>query len=358
MTNVETDMQINNPTSIKPIDVEKGPLVEICSDADFMRYVPTGITLRLDVPLAKNSSNYIAAVNVDGLLFNFWQVAPLVYGTLLANLFPVQLHSALVGHGVVEWEMVAHPIYSMMQSHRYMAGNVRIGVRLTTNVGQTGNLIVSQGNNLMRYYYEADTTNTYHGVRFINASDKVLDYASSNFLVGDVSLNRNFSITPSQANPNRVLDIMQKVHVLSTLPPRTSNNSLYHAAVATHFSEDWIFISTLTNLPATNGNQLFMTFFFDYSNVIFEEKCRPIISFIPPDINKQILLYSMALDGVAPITLDKTLIPFLPGDALEMNMIKRRHSLRIKKQRDHEEDLDLRDLTDLLNKIKLNRNNE
>lgn len=310
--NLENSPSVNKPTQLKNIDTVKPPLVEIASDQDFAKFVNTGITVKIALPLAKNSENFLFGINLDGLLINFWNIMDPLYGVLLANLFPVQINPDLIGKAEIIWTPIPYPIYSAMQSNRFMSGNVRIGLRITSNVGQTGNLYITEVNSVTRSFYENTKTDLFKGVRFNNISDRTVDFGNAGFITGDVSLNRNIAITPSGANNNRVLDIQLKMARTSTIPTRDVNTFHKIGAIMTQFAEDWLLVSGLTNFPSTQGNEMFITVFADYSNISFFGKTMPMLATVPCERFTQIMLVSKSIDGKAPLDVKKAAIKWLP----------------------------------------------
>lgn len=346
---VQNDISPANPTTLKPIDTDKGPLLEQVSDADFTRFVPTGITVKLTLPIAKNSCDFLFGINVDGLLLPWWNVVDPQYSLLAANMFPVQASRGSVEHTFIEWEMIPHPIYSMMMSHRYCTGNVRVGLRVTSNVGQTGNMMITELNNATRRLFDVGDKDEYLGLRFNNFSSRTGDSSSQSFMTYDVSLNRNIAVTPNQTQSVRIIDVHKKMLAFTTLPARTAENQPRYNLMETQFSEDWLLFYPLSNLPNTQGNEMFISIFFDYSSVKFYGKGMPILATVPMSTQMQIMLFSVSLNGKTPKSVKKSDYKFLPGVEKIKDHLIQLMRYRLKKNLTKEEEEDEKRLQGIVN---------
>lgn len=275
MTDIQTSSTIlTQPTQmLKGIDSNTIPDLEIISEDSFKRYVYTGIDVVIDTPILKTSRNAILAINPDGFIpwFSLGTGASAIY----RNLFPVQVIPGVAGVRVFQ-EMMMSPFQALIASHRFMSGSVGIGIRVTSNTSQPGNLLFSQGSGLIRDYKR---NNELYGFEFLNSYNAPGDFNQGNFALVDLSLNRQFSIKTTRRDPNKRLDIDYKINFIAAdvWSTATMDGFRDYNNFATQMQEDWIFVTPLTSIPNNNANQLNLTFFFDYSNVNFEVPIFPTI---------------------------------------------------------------------------------
>jgi hypothetical protein len=168
-------------------------------------------------------------------------------------------------------------------------------MRVQSNTTQSGSFMVTQANTVMRNYYK--NNETYTGLKFLNSSNQGTDYAMNSFFLGDLSINRNWSISPMAQSTLSRTDLAFKLSKLdqiaqnSTLPQdiRTLNPFL------SQFTEDWLLFTPLADLPNANGNQITFEIFFDYSDIQFYTPMLPLIASTNTDFNKQILNVSATI---------------------------------------------------------------
>jgi len=290
MSSTQSDPQVISPTlSLKGVETESTADVIQISESDFHNYVPTGLYIVIDTPLVKNSRDAIFGINIDGFIptYIYRQTE---YSDIYKNLMPLQVFPQALSFAKVFQEQLNLPIASLYASHRFIQGNVGIGIRCTSNTSQSGNLMVSQLSLGMRDYYPSG--DRYNGLRFLNASNKTTDFTSASFQTVDLSLNRQLSLTPIRRNPNRITDLAHKIHNIQfgfLLTPELLREQL---CFNNQFCEDWLIFCPASDWPDQNANQIRFDFYFDYSNVTFLAPLLPIIPLGPANFAQQILKYS------------------------------------------------------------------
>jgi hypothetical protein len=298
MADVSTGPSLITPTdSIKSSDSSTIPDLDVIDEIDFRRYVFTGYKITVNLPLVKANKNSIFAINTDGFIPSYI-FANGAIGQTYKNLSPVQVMNGALAYVKVVQEQVMLPIQTMYLSNRYVAGSVGVGLRVTSNTGQSGNLMVSQATSCLRQFYRK--TEIFNGLRFLNQSTFAIDYTPGNFALIDVSLNRQVSIRPTRRDPLKYTDLAQKIyHITNDTTQWMSTDSLSNArssnCFASQFLEDWLLFTPLSNFPNQNANQLVIDVFFDYSTVVFLVPIYPVISSIPDTISKNTLDVSATL---------------------------------------------------------------
>lgn len=310
MSSTITNAQVLSPTlALKGIDSEPISDVLQISETDFHNYVPTGLYVVIDTPLAKNSKEAIFGVNIDGFIPTY--VYPQEkWNAVYRNMMPIQIFESALSYAKVFQEQINLPVASLFASHRFVQGNVGIGVRVTSNTSQSGNMMVSQASLVMRHYYAEDEP--YRGLRFLNAAAFTTDYTSASFQVVDMSLNRQLSITPLRRNPNRVTDLAKKIDEIEVFHLDTPEKIEDNFCFVNQFVEDWLIFCPASNWPDQNANQIRLDFYFDYTNVTFLVELLPIIPLNSLSNSQQILKYSDANND--HVSADKhDLANWLPG---------------------------------------------
>lgn len=284
---VTGDVPNSNTMNLRSITKSIGPEVSFISDEDFKRFVPTGISVRINTPLVKTGSSPLFAVNVDGMIPNYnVNNSASRFRKYWLNFFPVQAFSNSLTSTQIYYEQNMLPELAMYLSHRAFGGNVGVGIRVTSNTTQTGNFLISQISGAIRHYY--DETTPYTGLRFLNTSALPINYAVDSFILADTSLNRNVSITPIRRDIVRITDLQKKIQELVLTPANQITEPDRYNVIASQFAEDWLVFTPLTDLPDATANQLTFTFFFDYSRVQFYIPWMPIIPTPPYNYSRQI----------------------------------------------------------------------
>jgi len=297
-----------NPTMmLKSVDLSSIPEINFASEADFRNFVPTGLSVTVNLPIIKNSRSALFGVNIDGFIPP-WNSSNNFWNTALKNLFPIQPFENSIEFVKVKQEMSMMPAQALYLSHRVIGGNVGVGVRLTSNTGQSGNILVSQASGVVKRQYNANTQ--YTGMSFLNTSIAPIDYSYNSFMLADVSLNRNVSITPIRRDPVIQTDLALKISKMIETTHGLSGTlaNIY----SSQFQEDWLLFGIVSDMANQNANQLNFTFFFDYTNVQFYYPMLPIISTPPDNFERQILETTFTLTANNVITHANT--KFLPED--------------------------------------------
>lgn len=262
--------------ALKRTEVSSSPEINFLSEADFRKFVPTGISVKIETPIEKVASSALFGINIDGFIPPF-NLSGSFFGKAMKNLFPVKPVTG-INNVDIRWQMSGIPEIANYLSNRVISGNVGIGMRNTSNTSQPGNLFVAQASGMARKFYPSVTVDL--GLDFVNGSTSTLDYSYDSFDLVDLSLNRNFSITPIRRDPLIKTDLARKIafiHAFNTNP--TTPAALNELEVfQNHFLEDWLLIDILNTLPNSSVNELYIDIFFDYSRVQFY---TPLLPFIP-----------------------------------------------------------------------------
>jgi len=294
-----------NPTlALKRPDLTSTPEIDELSPADFKKFFYTGISAVVDTPIVKDDRSAIFAVNIDGFIPPVNSKDP-YFGLWLKNFFPVQPFLSSQSFVKIRQEVSSIPAQALYLSHRVVAGNIGLGIRVASNTGQAGNLIVSQASGIKRNYYAEPTP--YAGLQMLNMTHAPIDYNFASFMLGDLSLNRNISITPIRRDPTIQTDLARKLVYLNATITNEQIN-----VFAGQYLEDWLLFGFLSDVPNQNANQVTFSFFFDFSRVQFYTPMLPVIPTIPVDRERQILLVSKTLETPSII---RELANYLPGSA-------------------------------------------
>jgi len=281
----------SNPTTALLKSSPSTPIPEIrtISDADMRNFIATGITVKIPTPFTKISTSALFGINVDGFIPPYNIRSPLA-GTpspIFMNLFPVQTteDGKRLKVEIVQEMSQLPPIINYL-SHRFISGNVKVAIRVSSNTALTGNFLVTQGSGMIRDFYTnpEGTTNavSYTGLRFLNASDSGIDYAPSSFTNLDVSLNRNLSITPIRRDVTQKTDLARKfMFVCEENLKETKAQVLKYNIQASQFVEDWLLFTPVSDFAGIAANQLSFTIYFDYSSCNFYTPMLAMMPFPP-----------------------------------------------------------------------------
>lgn len=278
MTSIQTSQNIiSNPTlQLKGVDTSSIPDISEISEADFKRYVYTGINIVIDTPIVKNSRNAIFGINTDGFIPQY-NMGDNGGPNVMRNLFPVQPTPQAVSFVKIYQEQMMIPIQALYASNKAISGSVGVGLRFSSNTGQSGNFMVSQASGVNRTYYS--TIENYPGLKADNTPLNTSDYSHGNFALLDLSLNRQVSLRTTRRDATKKTDLQKKISYIYF--NRTVRNTLpqffKYNCFSTQFQEDWLLFTPLWNVPDQNANQLVITVFFDYSTVNFEVPMFPVI---------------------------------------------------------------------------------
>jgi len=295
--------------TLKGLDSTQSPTIEIIDDISFKKFMPTGITVVIDTPLAKTTNNALFAINVDGFIPDY-VLGNKAWFNIHKNMFPVQNFPETLSYVRILKEEWMNPAQMPYYSHRYMRGNVGIGLRVTSNTSQSGSIIVAQASGVQRRFYAP--TEQYIGLQFLNSSDGVLDYSPESFMLADLSLNRNVAITPVRKDPVEKMDLVYKLQGVNSTPVPAGPTYNAQNNFSSQFTEDWLLFGTLAGIPNSNSGQITISIFFDYSGVNFDMPLFPIIPVPPATFSKQILLVTDTLIALA--NGNKSDARYLPRD--------------------------------------------
>jgi len=285
---------INTEALAEPASYQ-APEVRFINESDFKNFTYTGINVTIPVPLTKITSDALFAINIDGYIPNMTFASAYKY---YKNLFPVQATAASshISNMEIKHEYATLPALFNYLSHRFVAGQVGVALRITSNTAQSGNLMVSQLSGAARYYYYG--TEAYTGLRFLNDSTSPIDYAPNGFALIDLSLNRHVSITAARRNNTLKTDMAKKFFEIERLgiPKSTSNFPFL-----TQFLEDWLIFAPQTDIPHDVASSINIAIYFDWSTVEFYTPMLPLLPELLSTDTMQILLFLKTFLNKAPI---------------------------------------------------------
>jgi hypothetical protein len=280
-----------NPTTalLKTSSLTPCPEIQTISDADLRNFISTGITVKIPTPFQKISTSALFGINVDGFIppYNIRSPKSGSPTPIFMNLFPVQPTEDGLRLGIIiVQEMSQLPPIINFLSHRFISGNIKIAVRVSSNTALTGNFLVTQGSGIVRDYYTNSEGGTnavpYKGLKFLNSSDSGIDYAPGSFTNLDVSLNRNLSITPIRRDITQKTDLARKFNVVCIGNiKQTKEQVIDYNYLASQFVEDWLLFTPVSDFAGIAANQLSFTFYFDYSGCNFYTPMLAMMPFPP-----------------------------------------------------------------------------
>jgi hypothetical protein len=291
--------QLQTPTNVlKNLDRQSAQSMVLSEEKDFKKFLPSAWKVVVDLPLERVTNRAIFAINISGYM-PYWNLADPFYPTALKNLAPIQAFSHSLDYVHIYHEQTTLPIQTMYTSHRSYTGNVGVGLRVQGNTAQSGSFMVTQANTCVRNYYRV--AENFNGLRFLNSSDEGTDYAMESFFLGDLSINRNWSITTMSQSTLPTEDLAFKLSELERLSynPNTTGDLTTTAPFTNQFTEDWLLFTPLADLPNANGNQITFELFYDYSNVQFNTMMLPYLASCNTDSTKQILNVSASINNRA-----------------------------------------------------------
>lgn len=320
-----------NPTTALLKTSPSTPIPEIrtISDSDMRNFIATGITVKIPTPFTKISTSALFGINVDGFIPPYNMRTPLGPSPtpLFMNLFPVQSteDGKRLGVKIVQELSQLPPIINFL-SHRFISGNIKTAIRVSSNTALTGNFLVTQGSGMIRDFYTNSSGETnavpYSGLRFMNSSDSGIDYAPSSFTNLDVSLNRNLSITPIRRDITHKTDLARKFNFICTSNLKQSKQQVInYNKQAGQFVEDWLFFTPVSDFSGIAANQLSFTIYFDYSACNFYTPMLAMMPFPPqtdsskPLERREILDFSATFNDKYP-DLSLTQYVYLRGSTV------------------------------------------
>jgi len=219
----------------------------------------------------------------------------------------------------VEYEPIALPILHKYYSYRYIKGKPRIGLRMSSNVGQTGNFQIVQASGIQRDYYAV--RDTYTGLKFHNTEPTSSTFAPAGITIWDVSINRNLGITPVSRENMPALDMMMKQWAVHNLPDTTTmQNRTHRNTVTSQFLEEWLLFTPQNSFPNTNGGDIEISVYMDWTEVEFDTPGIPIQPISCSLDGCQILKYSESFNKRVLVDINlstaldwQTSLKWLPG---------------------------------------------
>nr|WAY26507.1 MAG: hypothetical protein [Fish-associated picorna-like virus 4] len=307
----------NNPTEIVSMDTTPNYLMDL-TEQDLNNFTYTGISMKIKVPFVKNDDKAIFAINTDGFIPGItFQGDP--FKKLMINLFPVQVFENALDMVEVYYEPIALPILHKYMSYRFCKGKPSICLRMSSNVGQTGNFQVVQASGLQRSYYSE--LREYEGLVFANADTTSSTFAPSGITLWDVSINRNLGIVPVTRENMPATDLMMKfLEVAGWELDNKTDIRIKQNIVTSQFLEEWLFFTPQNSFPNTNGGDIEISVYMDWSNVQFDMPGIPIQPITCRFPECQIMKFSETFNHKRLADLDfstsanfKAQIKWLPG---------------------------------------------
>lgn len=311
---IDTGQASVNPTlAIKADDVQTLSETKVVTDFDFKRFIYTGIYAIIDLPLEKNNQGALLSINTDGFIPPYNIVdGSFNWGRILTNLFPVQRVTGAPAPNIhIFQETVALPIQHLYLSHRGFSGSVGVGMRISSNFTQTGNLLITHATGVQRFYYP--TAQAYSGLQSMNTPLNPVTFSPHSFTLADLSINRQVNVVSVRKDNVKYTDLAQKLSVVGTVNPLVVAGADIANIHSSQFVEDLILISSLNSLPSATGNQITISFFFDYSRIQFYEPMYPVIPNVNDLPSRQILKVSETIEGKPWGTVVRPQAAWLPG---------------------------------------------
>jgi len=261
----------NTPTEIVGVDTTPNYLLDL-TDQDLNKFTYTGISVKVKIPFVKNNDQALFALNTDGFIPGITHYRQ--FTTIMPNLFPLQVFEHAKDIVEVFYEPIALPILHKYYSYRFCKGKPRIGLRMSSNVSQTGNFQVTQASGIQRKYI--DKTEQYNGLRFKGTLPTSSTFAPAGITIWDISINRHLGITPVSRENFPALDLMEKMYRVSTLPPLTGVTQTQRNLMESQFLEEWLLFTPQNSFPNTNGGDIDISVYMDWSEVEFTSPGIPI----------------------------------------------------------------------------------
>lgn len=319
--NMNDNAQNKQPEAPPVVEIDKKPLIiEPMTEQQMSGFYYTGINVHLKLPLTVNSGDPLFAINTDGFIpiynitSNDETTSTHPYASVHANMMPVQ--SFQTSRAIITIDLQYLPNYAQMNyySNRFMSGSVGVGLRIISNVGQTGHLSISHATAVQRAYYQP--LEVYDGLRFMNYPTNTFNQAISGYALLDISTNRNVRVTSVENNPNNVLDMYKKLKMIG-FAPNLQTWDQYYKVMSNQFLEDWLIVGALSSIPNTNGEDLVISVYFDYSRVTFALPMFTTIPTVPQTAERQILRFSHSFDNKVINTITKAEASWYPGATLD-----------------------------------------
>lgn len=289
-------------TTLQVKSNELVPSIEPDVESMYHRMIDTGYTVTIKTPVGRNNKSALFGVNLMGFIPDFSYQDP-AWTLMQKNMCPVQPFSSSRSYVSVTQDMMILPPMQAMLSNRFCSGTVNVIFRISSNTGQTGNLLVTQQSGLTpRLYSQFES---YQGARFQNDGHYSSDPMIGNFSTLDTSLIRQIGIRTVFRHPVQFVDFQKKLFEFTSSTPSPQ--------AVDQFPEDWLMVGLTTSLPDSTASELYIRVFFDYSEVSFYSDMYPIMPAIPHNPSQQILLYTKTF--VDSTTATKANAKFLPLDS-------------------------------------------
>jgi len=305
----------NTPTEIVGVDTTPNYLMDL-TDADLNKFTYTGISIKIKLPLIKNTDQAIFGINTDGFIPGITHTQR--FSQIMMNLFPVQVFEHAKTFVDIFYEPIALPILHKYYSYRFCKGKPRIGLRMSSNVSQTGNFQVVQASGIQRKFVSTDER--YNGLRFKGTLPTSSTFAPAGITIWDVSINRHLGVTPVSRENFPALDLMKKMYDVSTLPTLNAVTQVRRNLLESQFLEEWLLFTPQNSFPSTNGNEIDISVYMDWSEVEFTCPGVPIqpIASVYPECRILNVTSSFVGKRAADVNLStttqwKTVLTWLPG---------------------------------------------
>lgn len=317
MEQLDPIVQSPKPTEIPELEVV--PVTdEVLTSEAFKRFAYTGYNIKIKLPFAKTSGNALFAINTCGYIPNF-AIQRQNFPAILTNMTPVQAMPEALDIVEISQAVIPIPIIGLYNSHRFVQGSVGVNLRITSNTSQSGNWIISQCSGAQQLLYGSGlTAEPYEGLYLSNMNPNSTSFQQSGVALWDVSLNRNISITTKWRQTLPATDLMQ--WMLESVNATGSVISQRNNIVAEQFAGNWLLFTPQGDFPNTQGNEITISVWFDWSQIKFGLPGLPILPPVIKDKAAQILLISETINHrkIADITIKDaaswfTALKWLPG---------------------------------------------
>jgi hypothetical protein len=273
-----------------------GPPVEMQQPVPTNGLVPTGAKVILPVPSLKTSADpmFLIRLNPMMILFSDWPTN--ADDCEKVFLFPIQFPwtSAAKSPAIkMLWEPAYNEhVYNMM-THRFMTGQIDVVLRISSNVGVTGSVLVTEIQDAVRSfdcYHRGALANTvrYQGYRSLPGTDlnasnsrgqamSLYPYAHvhNSFALNDLSLTRHFELSTSYSFGQNLFDHHQYFTELrkyfAIFKASGTKNLNWNYSFAHLFKENLLMVSQQTDITSEPG-QITFELLADFSKIQYHQK--------------------------------------------------------------------------------------
>jgi hypothetical protein len=292
MSNLDVTIDYINTTTVSPIGTDI-PANNTYTDVIEEGLIPMNYNVVINAPLLKQDGSFLFYINTRGFRptdstdsisgydwLKFWE----------RDMCPIRLNPNLVRDKdrpalkLIKTQGVSFHDLKML-SHRYNNGCCNIAIRVSTNTGQSGNLIFTKidgADIIMPSITDKDGDHPKQKNLFNNKTDQITAYETKNFVVSDLSLIRQISLSTSSTydfpfwDEHNYLGTLTSRFDFSYAKPTIARKPL-DEFFRLQYLQDFIGVSILSNLPTSSGvNEITLSFYWDVSKKNFSLAVPPV----------------------------------------------------------------------------------